>query len=381
MTDRALDVIAYVTGATGPLERMFSWLRQHGIGERVVKSTIAAVLAFWVARLIPGNPNPVFAPISAIFAINLTIAGSMHGAGQRVMGTVFGVLVAMVVSHQTQSPLISIALVVFIAYFVGRRFNFEASSTQQMAVTGLLIVLTASVATLGQSGWLRIVNVLIGSVIGLLTNASVAPSNLLPPARERLLELGEVLQADLEELALAFRNGVNHETTLALLQRARLTEGQLSAAHEAVDQAEMSLRYNLQARRLRNTVAHYRRAEQDLEHATFHVRMMTRSASDAIAQKAPHDWMMPGALGTPLANLIDIAARAMAARVDWIRQGDLTAAVPLDSAGLMKNQDLLLAAARLWDEQLAHGGIFYMGQIAALCTQLATELSDPASTD
>jgi uncharacterized membrane protein YgaE (UPF0421/DUF939 family) len=381
MPDRALDAIAYLTGAAGPLERLFAWLRAHGIGERVVKSTIAAVLAFWVARLIPGNPIPVFAPISAIFAINLTIAGSMHGAGQRVLGTVFGVLLAMAISHQTNSPLLAIALVVFIAFFVGRRFDLEASSTQQMAVTALLIVLTASVATLGQSGWLRIVNVLIGSGIGLITNASVAPSNLLPPARDRLLGLGEAMHGDLQQIALVFRNGIDHEKAVDLLQRARNTETQVQAVRAAVDQAEISLQYNLQARRLRTTVEHYHRAERDMEHAAFHVRMMARAASDATAQAAPHDWLDPEALGIPLANLIDIAANAMGARVGWIREGHLEAPVPLDAAGLMANQDALLAAAREWEGQLARGGLFYMGQIVALCSQLATELSDPASND
>ncbi len=376
MTDRTLDAIAYLTGAAGPLERLFAWLRSHGVGERVVKTTIAAVLAFWVARFIPGNPVPVFAPISAIFAINLTNAGSMHGAWQRVLGTIFGVLLALVIIHQTHRPLISIALVVFVAFFVGRRFNLEASSTQQMAVTGLLMVLTASVATLGESGWLRIVNVLIGSGIGLITNASVAPTNLLPPARERLLELGAALQTDLEHLADAFRNGIDHATVVELLQRARNTEEQHRAARDAIDQAEISLKYNLQARRLRETVAHYHRTERDLEHATVHVRMMTRAAADATAQAAPHDWMAPAALGIPLANLIDIAASAMSARVGWIRDGDLTKAVPLDADGLMANQDLLLSVARGWDAQLSRGGVFYMGQIVALCSQLATELSD-----
>jgi hypothetical protein len=71
----------------------------------------------------------------------------------------------------------------------------------------------------------------------------------------------------------------------------------------------------------------------------------------------------------------------MGDRVDWIRQGRLEQPVPLDAAGLEQNQQALIDAARQWEAELAHGGVFYMGQIVALCSQLATELSDPASTD
>ena len=38
-----VTAIEYLTGAKGPLRAALDWLRAHGLGERVIKSAVAAV--------------------------------------------------------------------------------------------------------------------------------------------------------------------------------------------------------------------------------------------------------------------------------------------------------------------------------------------------
>jgi hypothetical protein len=66
-----ITAIEYLTGAAGPLRSLLDWFRAHGLGERVIKSAVAAVVAWLLAGLLPENPAPILAPLTAIFSINL----------------------------------------------------------------------------------------------------------------------------------------------------------------------------------------------------------------------------------------------------------------------------------------------------------------------
>lgn len=379
--ERWLIAIEYVTGAAGPLQRMFSWLRRHGIGERVIKSAIAAVLAWWLARLIPHNEIPTFAPLSALFAVNLTIAGSMRGAGQRVIGMVFGLLLAVLASSLFGNTGLMIGVVILIGFAVGHWMGLDALGVQQIGISALLVVLGAAGTSYNDRAWLHLVNTLIGTLVGLLLNASVAPTNLLPDARERLLETGESMRDDLELIAAELRAGVTHVSAVALLQQTRRTNHKVQLTSAALERAEESLRYNLQARSLRATLEDYLLAELSLRHASIHTRMISRALSDATGQQAPQAWLAPEALGGPLAELIDLAYDAVTARTDRIRAGTIDVVIPMPNDPVMRCQDAILQAAQRWETELAHGGIFYMGEIVALSVQLITEMSDLRSVD
>jgi uncharacterized membrane protein YgaE (UPF0421/DUF939 family) len=95
--ERFSVTVAHLTGSEGPLRAALDRLRGVGMGERVLKTAIAVALSWELARLIPGNPNPVLAAMTAMFSINLTIAGSVSDAIQRILGVGVGVGVALVI--------------------------------------------------------------------------------------------------------------------------------------------------------------------------------------------------------------------------------------------------------------------------------------------
>lgn len=94
----ASRLVAQLTGAEGPLRAVLDRLRRLGLGERVLETAIAVSLSWELARLTPGNPNPVLAAMTGIFSINLTIASSVTDAVQRLLGVVRGLGVAHLVS-------------------------------------------------------------------------------------------------------------------------------------------------------------------------------------------------------------------------------------------------------------------------------------------
>jgi uncharacterized membrane protein YgaE (UPF0421/DUF939 family) len=379
MRARLLTAIEYLTGAAGPLRTALDWLRARGLGERVIKSALAAVAAWLVAGLLPDNPTPILAPLTAIFSINLTIAGSMRDAVQRVLGVVFGIFLAVVISEYIGPNAWAIFLVILVSFYVGRRLGLDPGGIQQIAVSALLIVLGGASSAIDDTASLHLFNTLIGTVVGLVLNASVSPPNYLPDARRRLLEVGEAIGDDLGALAEAVRTGISNDEAITTLHFARETNTRLLELDYAMTQAQESLQYNLLGRKQRDVLRLYQQADLALEHASIQTRMIARALADATAQEAPHDWLAPDALGSALADLIDMAVETLDAHMGRLREGDLTGGLPIDLDRLAELQDAIAVRSAVYESSLRRGGWVYLGEVVALATQLITDLSAPAA--
>ncbi|MEZ4506461.1 MAG: aromatic acid exporter family protein [Thermomicrobiales bacterium] len=378
MRAKLILIVEYLTGVKGPLRSALDWFRAHGLGERVIKSALAAVIAWLLAGLLPNNPAPILAPLTAIFSINLTIAGSMRDAVQRVLGVVFGILLAVLISEYIGANSWAIFIVILISFYVGRRLGLDPSGIQQIAVSALLIVLGAASKAIDDAAVLHLANTLIGTGVGLLLNASVAPPNHLPDARRRLLEVGEAIQDDLRMLAEAARTGISNDEALTTLHLARETNAELLELDTALNQARESLQFNLLGRRQRDVLGLYHQADLALEHASIQTRMIARALADATAQDAPLGWLLGDALGAPLADLLDMGVETLDAYLTRIREGDLTGGFPIDTERLTGYQAAIARRAADFDGELRPGGWIYLGEVVALATQLITDLSTPA---
>jgi uncharacterized membrane protein YgaE (UPF0421/DUF939 family) len=348
------------------------------LGERVIKSAVAAVAAWLLAGLLPDNPAPILAPLTAIFSINLTIAGSMRDAVQRVIGVVFGILLAVLISTYIGPNAWAIFLVILISFYVGRRLGLDPGGIQQIAVSALLIVLGAASNAIDDAAILHLANTLIGTGVGLLLNASVAPPNYLPDARRRLLDVGDAIQDDLRVLAEGVRTGISNDEAVTTLHLARETNTKLLELDTALSQAQESLQFNLLGRKQRDVLRLYQRADLALEHASIQTRMIARALADATAQEGPQGWLAHEALGAPLADLLDMGVETLDAHLGRLRNGDLTGGFPIDAARLTGNQSDIADRAAAFDVELRQGGWIYLGEVVALTTQLITDLSAAA---
>ena len=376
-----VTTIEYATGAAGPLRSLLDWLRAHGIGERVIKSALAAAIAWWLARLLPENPAPILAPLTAIFSINLTIAGSMRDAAQRVLGVVFGIVLAVVISDAIGPNAWAIFLVILISFYVGRRLGLDPGGVQQIAVSALLIVLGAANAKVGDAALLHLANTLIGTGVGLILNASVSPPNYLPDARTRLIAVGQAIEDDLRAIAEAVRTGISNDEAVTILHLARETNATLLELDAALVQAQESLQFNLLGRRQRDVLWLYQRADQELEHASMQTRLIARALADATAQQAPRGWLASDGLGAPLADFLDLAVEMLTAHLEDLRAGDLTGGIEVDFERMTDLQSAIVNRSADFETDLRHGGWIYLGEAVALATQLITDLSARALLD
>src|SRR5262249_1523147 len=128
-----------------PVETALDRLRQFGFGERVLKSGIAAGLAWLVAINIHTNPVPVLAPVTAIFTIQPTVARSISGSVQRLLGVGAGVALAMSVNRLIGLHWWTISLVVLFSLAAGFRiFQLEQAGVEQMTVSAMLVMIVGA---------------------------------------------------------------------------------------------------------------------------------------------------------------------------------------------------------------------------------------------
>ena len=376
-------VISHFTGAEGPVRTTLDRLREVGLGERVLKSAVAAGLAWELARLLPDNGQPVLAPLTAVFSISLTVAGSVREGIQRILGVIFGVLVAVAANRFLGANGWTIALVVLIAFVAGRRLRLEAAGVSQMAVSSLVVALGATPGATQDVALLHVANSIIGTVVGLSLNAVFAPPNYLPAARESVVKLGHRIGAVLDDLAAALATGVTEAQARDCLERARLIASSLDEVEASIARAEESLRYNLLAGRQRARLAVYHRANRAMEHAALQTRVICRAIVEAVetarAGEPRPRWLEPDRLGAPLADLLS----ALAVSLDhFLTLIDLPRETKDDeelATEVQRQRRAVMLAARDRIHDLMPEGWAMLGQALALSDQLVTDLTDAAN--
>lgn len=228
---------------------------QRGPFLQVSKSAIATVGAWLVAGwLIPG-PLPVFAAIAALLVVQPSLNQSFSKAIERSIGVIVGVLIASVLGILFQGGTWVILVSVVVALIVAWGVKMTAGTANQVAISALL-VLALGAATPSYAVD-RIIETLIGAVIGIIINVALVPPVAVGPAHERIDALGGELAASLDRLADALARPQTPATLAEILLQARLMRPMRDAADAAISTAEESLALNPRA-------AHHRAELSDL---------------------------------------------------------------------------------------------------------------------
>jgi uncharacterized membrane protein YgaE (UPF0421/DUF939 family) len=371
-------------GFEAPVETALGRLRRLGFGERVLKSGIAAGGAWLVAIHIHTNPIPVLAPVTAIFTIQPTIAGSIAGSVQRLLGVGAGVAMALSLNRLIGLHWWTISLVVLVSLAAGFRiFKLEQAGVEQMTVSGMLVMIVGSNGNIAGVAGFHILDTVIGTVVGLAANALIAPPNNLPRAQAAVHALGHRLIAVLLDISAGLAAGLDRDEATDILRYAREVAAGLVAVEGALASAEESLRYNIARRRQETAYHRYRRATQALEHAAVQVRVISRTIADGVAA-TPADRRAQGWLGTdsvdaPLSRLFGEIASYFAYFL----------AVVGEPAGQSDGQALLAeiaerrravyeAAAARFAELMPDKWVL-VGEVVSIANQLVTDLSEAAN--
>ena len=293
-------------GGNGPVRfPPVAKLARVGLGHRVLKTALAAGLAWEAGSRIPGAPTPYLAPLTALLVMQITIVDSISTATQRFVGVLLGVAVALAVSSAFGVNGPSVALLVLVGLVLGALLRLGPQAIPQVAISALLIVAVDSAPTLGLA-YARIVETIVGAAIGIAINALLAPPSHLPAARSAVDAHAAALAGALDRLVAGVRGGITGAEADAILAEARATDALYRAAQTAVARTEGALRFNLWRRRERPETARLALALRTLERVAIQARGIVRTIDDAVAQETggSPSWLAPETLGGGLGSAI-----------------------------------------------------------------------------
>ncbi|ERG69355.1 FUSC family protein [Segniliparus rugosus] len=173
-------------GATG--EARASWARQRVSALRknflagvdrlkstalpILQCSIGAGLAWFVAKNLVGHLSPFFAPIAAVISLGVSLGSRWRRAVELVCGVMLGIAIGdvlvSVIGHGWWQISFFVAVAMVAATFIDKGLIFP----MQAASSSLLVVLfPPTVAGTNIAGPSRLVDALIGGVIGIMISA------------------------------------------------------------------------------------------------------------------------------------------------------------------------------------------------------------------
>lgn len=220
---------------------------------QVAKSAAAIVAAWLVAGLLIQGPPPVFAAIAALLVVQPSVNQSLTKAIERTVGVIAGVAIASVLGIALGDATWVILLATVIGLLVAWLLRMTAGTANQVAISALL-VLALGGTTPGYAVD-RVLETLIGAVIGFVVNLLIVPPVAIGPAKDAARALGDEIAASLERLADALLSRSSRTEAQVVLTRARVLKELREDAEAAIDAATDSLTFNPRRTRLRAQLA------------------------------------------------------------------------------------------------------------------------------
>ncbi|MEU9395091.1 FUSC family protein [Streptomyces sp. NPDC048324] len=257
--------------------------RRDPVVVQTLRSAVAATGAYVVALRLSPEAAPLTAPLTALLVVQVTLYATLTNGIRRVNSVVAGVLVAIAFSQLVGLTWWSLALLIVASLAVGRLVRVE-EYVPEVAISAMLVL---GVTAVGDTAWARIVETLIGAVVGMACNLLLAPPVWVDEAGESI----EGLARRVRQLMLrmgeeaAGRTPVEHATER--LHEARRLDHDIVEVDAALRQAEDSLRLNP---RVREGLLHrvvLRTGLDTLEICTVVLRVLARTFTDLAKERDP----------------------------------------------------------------------------------------------
>ncbi|MBS4172663.1 FUSC family protein [Bacillus sp. FJAT-49736] len=195
----------------------------------------------WQISVWAGSRYPYLSAISVIICLQATINKSIHFGISRMIGTVFGIIVTILLSAELPLKGWTIAIVLLICAGVALMFGANMTSIHQIALSTLLILVFAP--HLHGYGLSRLIDTAIGIIVTLLIHAYIVPPNFTTSAMDSINQLKAQLITKLESLAVWIENGASNQNFFKEDMNQNVMKCFQDTAQQ-INKAENSLRYH-----------------------------------------------------------------------------------------------------------------------------------------
>lgn len=254
---------------------------------QVAKTGLAIALSWLAATALLQVEAPIFAAIAAVLVVLPSVNQSFERGIERSIGVIIGVLIAIGIQFLWGSSSWIILGATIFSLFLAWVLKVTAGTANQMAISSMLVL------ALGSTGGYavdRILETLLGCVIGIIVNALIVPPVQVEPARLALERLGAELAAAMDRLAGAVSEPRTSGELQALMIEARLLRPMEAAAKEAIAEGRDSLRMNPRRSRHRGELQAMQALLDDVYRSVINrVIGMTRATLDHHNETVPEE--------------------------------------------------------------------------------------------
>ena len=266
-------------------------LRRHRdpVVVQALRSTVAATVAYVIAKRLSPEPAPLTAPLTALLVVQVTLFATLKTSIRRVNSVLAGVLVAIAFSQLVGLTWWSLALVILAGLGVGHLVRVD-EFVAEVAISAMLVL---GVTSVGSTAWARIVETVIGAVVGMGCNLLLAPPVWTEEAGESIEGLARRMRRLMLHMGEEAAEGVSVARAAARLHEARRLDHAIADVDAALRQAEDSLRLNPRVREGLLTRVVLRTGLDTLEICTVVLRVLSRTFADLAKQRAPQPLFSP----------------------------------------------------------------------------------------
>ncbi|WP_330177451.1 aromatic acid exporter family protein [Streptomyces sp. NBC_01498] len=294
-------------GGTG--HRLWTWvleLRNDAGVTQTLRSTVAATLAYLVALWLSDEAAPLTAPLTALLVVQVTLYSTLTTSVRRVNAVVAGVLIAIGFSVLVGLSWWSLGLIILASLLAGRLVRVN-EFVPEVAISAMLVL---GVTHAADTGWDRVVETVIGAVVGLLFNVVFVPPVWVGPAGDSIEDLARQMRRLMRDVGEELTTPTPVERAAARLWEARRLDHGIAEVDAALRQAEDSLRFNP---RVKEGLLHrvvLRTGLDTLEICAVVLRVLTRTITDLARERQEEDLFAPE-VGSALEELLAQVADAI----------------------------------------------------------------------
>ncbi|WP_414685446.1 FUSC family protein [Micromonospora robiginosa] len=258
-----------------------------------LQAGLAAGLAYLVSHRLLHNPQPVFAPISAVGTLAASVGQRFRRTVELIIGVAVGVLVGDVLIYFLGTGAWQLALVVTSAILLTIFAGASVAIVIQAAATAVLIV-TLSPSTQNLE-FPRFVDAFLGGSIALIVTALLLPLNPLRVINRAARPALDLLAEQLDACAEALRNRDRGAAQRALF-RLRENKEELAALSEAIEGAKETITISPARWHRRSELTHYAEAAEPIDRAMRNSGTLIRRSVTMIEDEEEIPEPMPDAI-------------------------------------------------------------------------------------
>ncbi|WP_442812114.1 FUSC family protein [Streptomyces sp. NBC_00243] len=280
--------------------------RREPVVVQALRSAAAATIAYVVALHLSPEPAPLTAPLTALLVVQVTLYATITTGVRRVNSVVAGVVVAIIFSSLVGLTWWSLALLIVASLAVGHLVRVS-EFVPEVAISAMLVL---GVTRVGDIAWARVLETLIGAVVGLACNLVLAPPVWVGVAGESIEDLARRMRQLMLRIGEEAAGRTPASLAAARLHEARRLDHDIVEVDAALRQAEDSLKLNP---RVREGLLHrvvLRTGLDTLEICTVVLRVLARSLTDLAKEREPEPLFDPQA-GAALEQLLSEVADAI----------------------------------------------------------------------